>query len=317
MEDWAMPTLNFMPVRTRRVAITVMAAALLTGTGWGWVRFATPALPDSGRLNIPTPPSNWDASTFTIPVSSAPGIPMRVSARPVTLKATEDAKVPAPTAEKLWRLAEPAVVRVYVDRDEHHQDAGGGAIVAPSGLVLTALHVVDTNFKAIRVVWNDGQTRNASVVAKDPAHDLALLQISRQAAECFSFLRVAGPHYEEHYALGSWSSIVLMGFGGSPFGSPVARHGSVDHRLRLATVIRGSRNLFLDLFWADGEKPKVDPASLVDGYVGNAEMGDSGSPVLDERGTVIGIMIGGHAGGEGAEPLFVTTLPHQFGGLIL
>jgi hypothetical protein len=312
-----MSALNFIPVGTRRVAIAAIAAALLAGAGWARVHFVTPALPDSGRLSVPTPPSGWDVSTFTIPVSSAPGIPMRVTARPVNLEVTEGATVPASTVEKLWRLAEPAVVRVYVDRDEHHQDAGGGTIVSPSGLVLTALHVVDTNFKAIRLAWNDGQTRNASVVAKDPAHDLALLQIGRRGAECFSFLRVAGPHYEDHYSLGSWSSVVLMGFGGSPFGLPVARRGSIGHRLRSVTLIRGSRSLFLDLVWADGEKPKVDPTSLVVSYVGNSEMGDSGSPVLDERGTVIGIMIGGHAGGEGVAPLSVTTLPHQFGGLTL
>ncbi|MEM1355294.1 MAG: S1C family serine protease [Planctomycetota bacterium] len=69
------------------------------------------------------------------------------------------------------------------------QIAGAGAFVDPSGLVLTAAHVVNPDTARYQVVLPDGLTVvSAGVVARDLGHDLALLRVDGRA---FPYLRLA------------------------------------------------------------------------------------------------------------------------------
>ena len=143
------------------------------------------------------------------------------------------------------------------------------------------------------------------MAARDPEHDLALLQIGREGSECFSFLRVAGPEYKERYNIYRGTTAMLMGF------------GATLHRLRALPASLESAGLFLDLQWAGDRRHGADPYAVIYDFDGNALGGDSGSPVLDERGTVIGILIAMSVTGDRPRS-FVTELPHNFhGGLKL
>ncbi|HEX5131325.1 MAG TPA: trypsin-like peptidase domain-containing protein [Candidatus Krumholzibacteria bacterium] len=77
------------------------------------------------------------------------------------------------------RLA-PSVVSIRVAtaprRGASGEGAGSGFVVAPDGFVVTNHHVVD-GAKAVTVVFTDGHEAAARVVGTDPATDLALLRV--------------------------------------------------------------------------------------------------------------------------------------------
>jgi len=175
---------------------------------------------------------------------------------------------------------------------------GGAVIVSPSGRALTALHVVDHAASFIFVSWDDGQVRRASLIAKDEADDLALLQIYHEPSERFQFLRVADKNYAENNDIDSGSFAMLMAFGNS------------KHQLREVPVTLEGQKSSADLTW-DSEQNQDDPQAILYQFHGVSVQGDSGSPVLDERGTVIGITTG--TNGE----IFVAALPYKFTRLVL
>jgi len=58
-------------------------------------------------------------------------------------------------------------------------DTGTGIVLSTSGLIVTNDHVVErAGTITVSLNGSSGQTRQATVIAKDPAHDLALLKIS-------------------------------------------------------------------------------------------------------------------------------------------
>jgi serine protease Do len=60
------------------------------------------------------------------------------------------------------------------------QEVGGGSgfIVSSDGLILTNKHVVSQTGASYSVLTNDGKTYNATVLARDPGQDLAILKIN-------------------------------------------------------------------------------------------------------------------------------------------
>jgi S1-C subfamily serine protease len=74
----------------------------------------------------------------------------------------------------------PAVVSISVDRKKDHQEtdqvgAGSGVIIAPDGYILTNDHVV-RNKKNLMVRLTDGTSLSATLIGKDPATDLAVIR---------------------------------------------------------------------------------------------------------------------------------------------
>lgn len=74
----------------------------------------------------------------------------------------------------------PAVVSIRVVAENRRGDTGEGAgsgfVVAPDGFVVTNDHVVE-RAKSVAVVFTDGREFDARVVGTDPATDLALLRV--------------------------------------------------------------------------------------------------------------------------------------------
>src|SRR3989344_8144703 len=55
---------------------------------------------------------------------------------------------------------------------------GSGFVVDPSGIILTNKHVVADPNAEYTVITNDGKSHKATVLSRDPVHDIAILKIS-------------------------------------------------------------------------------------------------------------------------------------------
>jgi len=208
-------------------------------------------------------------------------------------------RVPAQTPDARSRDA-MAFIRVAGDLTIDYHDArlpvvrknvalgsGSGFVVAPSGLVLTSLHVVEVEAtsrangpelqlenKRVQVfVGRDGGVGawEAHVVASDPERDLAALQVT--AAE-LPYLPLGDSDAAE-----AGRPVQVLGF---PFGrqTEVARRADADV-IPQVSVIAGS----LSATRADdaGETRFLQTDAAI-------QPGNSGGPMLDEDGYVMGVV---------------------------
>ena len=115
---------------------------------------------------------------------AAPGVgPASDGARP----AGDDADLLDAYSRAVVQVADaasPAVVKIDVRRrvrtregERDLQGSGSGFIFTPDGLILTNSHVA-SGASSLIVAFNDGQTADADLVGDDPHTDLALIRVS-------------------------------------------------------------------------------------------------------------------------------------------
>jgi serine protease Do len=174
-------------------------------------------------------------------------------------------------------------------RIERRRGAGSGVIVHPDGYVVTNHHVAGN---ANRIVCNlsDQQEVEAELVGTDPLADIAVLKINR------STLR--DPDAPLPFARWGDSSEVEVSDTVFAMGSPAAisqstTRGIVSNTKMIMPDSGGVQKL-------DGE----DVGSIVRWIAHDATIffGNSGGPLINERGEVIGINEIGFAGLSGAIP---------------
>jgi S1-C subfamily serine protease len=160
------------------------------------------------------------------------------------------------------RVAEqmrPAVVNLRVGRGRNGS-GGSGVLFTPDGFLLTNAHVV-RDFPAVRIRLSDGQEIDGRVVGRDPWTDLAIVQ--------------AQGNKLPHAALGDSLKLrvgQLVVAIGSPFGFE-------------STVTAG-------VVSALGRSLRTITGHLVDNVIQTdaaLNPGNSGGPLVDSRGEVIGI----------------------------
>lgn len=139
----------------------------------------------------------------------------------------------------------------------------GSGFLVDSRTVVTAAHVVDG---AVAVsVQVDGRPHTAWVTRIDPSIDLALLQIGQVAAG--SSLQIAGTDPA------GGTSVAALGY---PEGTPLRMtEGSVVGRDRSVSILDGST--LHGLLETDAD----------------AQRGNSGGPLIDRQGRVVGVVIAG------------------------
>jgi S1-C subfamily serine protease len=168
--------------------------------------------------------------------------------------------------------AGPSVLHVHTLREGRSRLAGGsGVVISPDGLALTNSHVVH-GAAGIETECADGRSVIADLVGDDPATDIAVLRLAATGLEP---LRLADSN-----ALRVGDFVVAMG---SPFG--------LARTVTLGIVSALGRTL-----------PSQDQGRLMEGIIQTdapLNPGNSGGPLLDVEGSVVGINTAIVLGGQG------------------
>jgi len=164
---------------------------------------------------------------------------------------------------------QPGVVDIYTQLSSGVSGAGTGVILSPEGEVLTNNHVIDGSTGISVVHVSTGQRYTAVVVGTVPSEDIAVLQIQGAAnlptvpIGKSSSVRVGDP-------------IVALGNAGGVGGAPHAVSGNVEALNQTITAT--------DL---DGSHPETLSGLIqIDAPL---EPGDSGGPLINKSGQVVGI----------------------------
>jgi len=159
----------------------------------------------------------------------------------------------------------PAVVSITVGRRQDRQEAdqagaGSGVIIAPDGYILTNDHVV-RNSKNLRVRLTDGTSLSAALIGKDPATDLAVIR----ANSAYLPSSILGSSHR----LRVGQLVIAMG---NPFGfQSTVSTGVVS---ALGRVLRSTRGRLIE--------------NIIQ-HTAPLNPGNSGGPLVDSSGKVVGI----------------------------
>jgi len=200
------------------------------------------------------------------------------SAQPLTMKQVNTAvaramasATPAPAySAQVYRAILPSLVLIQItgpdsgETDKH--SLGSGVVVSDRGEILTALHVVD-GAGAIQVTFADGTQASAQIAAARPESDIAVLLPDRL------------PEILVPAVMGN-PNAVRIGDEAYAVGNPFGLYGSLS-----AGVISG----FDRVFQAEGSDQAIEGLIQIDAAV---NPGNSGGPLLNRYGQVIGIVVG-------------------------
>ncbi|MFV1858877.1 MAG: S1C family serine protease [Anaerolineales bacterium] len=161
----------------------------------------------------------------------------------------------------LFDLISPSVVRVSVIT-EGGGGSGSGFVIQEGGLILTNNHVVE-NAVSVSVILKDGTELQAEVLGRDPSTDVALLRVATRT------LPPVGMGDSDQVRIGEQAIVI-----GSPFG--------FDQSLTAGYISALGRMLQS----GDDYGTEIDNVIQTDAAV---NPGNSGGPLLNTEGEVIGI----------------------------
>jgi S1-C subfamily serine protease len=181
------------------------------------------------------------------------------------------AATPAPArASQVYQAVLPSLVYIQTRRDDSGgvgvSSVGGGVVVSENGAILTSLHVVDGAL-AIELTFADGSQSAAQIVAAQPENDIAVLQALEPPAQLVPA------------TLGN-PDAVRVGDEAFAVGNPLGIAGSLS-----AGVISGLDRTFQPV----GSGRLLSGLIQIDAAV---NPGNSGGPLLNRDGQVIGIVAG-------------------------
>jgi S1-C subfamily serine protease len=180
---------------------------------------------------------------------------------------------PAPTYSSLaFQAIQPALVYIQVETPGVDEDAeeghglGSGVVINDNGDILTSLHVV-TNATSIQLTFADGTEASAQIVAVQPENDIAVLSPSRL------------PDFFVPATLGN-PNAMRVGDEAFAVGHPYGLYASMS-----SGIISG----FERTFRPQDSEQRIEGLIQIDAAV---NPGNSGGPLLNRYGQVIGIITG-------------------------
>jgi len=211
------------------------------------------------------------ASTVYVPrdareLARGPNEPVSASARPLLGNGFDPSRIYAA------RSAGVVTVFAFFDKTDPHGAQGSGFVVSESGYILTSAHVITdagdaaktTEASRVFIGFRDGDRAKAEIVGWDVYDDVALLSVAPDA------------HVLSPVPLGD-SSRVRAGDPVAAMGSPFGNEDSIA-----VGVVSAVRRSIMSLTSAY----KVVDAIQIDAPITH---GNSGGPLFDARGRVIGI----------------------------
>lgn len=175
-----------------------------------------------------------------------------------------------PYSVQVYQAIQPSVVLIETTgedaKGEKESSLGTGVIVDDAANVLTSLHVV-ANAREISVTFADGTRSNATVLHATPELDIAVLAPSAPPQQ-FIPATLGNPG-----AMRVGDDVYVVG---NPFGLYSSMSAGVISGFNRAFQPRGSRNSIEGLIQFDAA----------------ANPGNSGGPLLNRSGQVIGIVTG-------------------------
>jgi S1-C subfamily serine protease len=162
-----------------------------------------------------------------------------------------------------------------LDYNANSQAAGTGMILSSNGLILTNNHVIENSTSIKVTVESTGKTYTATVVGTDATDDVAVLKLTDATG-------LTAIHFATGSAVATGASVTAVGNAGGT-GDLVAATGTVTTTGKSITV--------------QGDSTDTSE-SLTDLIEVSADIvaGDSGGPLLNSAGAVIGIDTAASAG---------------------
>lgn len=161
----------------------------------------------------------------------------------------------------------------YRQNGTEKKDIGGGSgfFVSSDGLIVTNRHVVDQKDVEYTVFTNDGKKHTAKVIARDPVLDIALIKIDSPTGESFPYLSLGNSN-----SLQIGQSVIAIGNALGEYRNTVSV-GVISGLAR--SVVAGD---------SSGKTELLDHVIQTDAAI---NLGNSGGPLLDLSGNVIGVNV--------------------------
>ncbi len=285
--------------KTQLVAI-VLSAVIAFSFGFGG-GIAADYLTDNGILRLPgAANANTQTQTQTQTVTPDSGAPAVVAqsdnsdSKNINISLNEDSTI----AEAIAAKVSPSVVGVtttytvtqsggygfffgFGGGEGYSYDAAGtgtGIIVDEAGYILTNSHVVnDGDYKTITISLFDGSTKEGTLLWNEPILDLAIVKIEAEG------LVAAELGDSDELQVGSYAAVI-----GNPLGLAFERsmtQGIISGLNRSITASNGS----------SGSATTMEGLIQTDATINS---GNSGGPLLNSKGQVVGIASARASSGE-------------------
>ncbi len=204
-----------------------------------------------------------DASTTIQQITEAPVVPQGLSA-------STTASAPSLSVAQIYRLDAPGVVQITAKRgaagaNGASRPLGSGFVIDKAGHIVTSNRVVaDAGAGVLEVSFSGNDRLSVKMVGKDPATDVAVLQIDAHSR--------------------SLSPLPLGDSDGVQVGDPVVAIGNPFSLTRTATA--GVVSAVLRTVDAPSGSSATDRAIQTDAAIGD---GNVGGPLINAGGEVIGM----------------------------
>jgi S1-C subfamily serine protease len=175
---------------------------------------------------------------------------------------------------------------------QNAEAAGTGMVLTSSGEILTNNHVVDGATSISVTVVSTGKTYTATVVGTDPTQDIAVLKLSNASG-----LQTAKISTSAKVAVGD--AVTAVGNAGGTGGTPSTASGTVT-----------ALNQSITATDEDGSNSE-NLTGLIESNAPIAA-GDSGGPLYNASGEIIGIDTAGSSGSSSPRGFSATTLTQAY-----
>ncbi|MBI2430152.1 MAG: trypsin-like peptidase domain-containing protein [Ignavibacteriales bacterium] len=145
---------------------------------------------------------------------------------------------------------------------------GSGFIISPDGYVLTNDHVAG-NAKEITVTLTNGKKYQADIIGTDDVSDVCLIKITPEKGETFPFVKLGN---SDNVIIGEWTIA---------FGNPFGLFDNIDKPIVTVGVV-SAKGMNLNVDGNRSYRGLIQTDAVINS-------GNSGGPLLNADGEVIGI----------------------------